>query len=64
MEIANDETRPLENFEGLRTATRGDARAITVLLQNAPHTHIHADWHYPVDWLGSPGFVVVDETGK
>ena len=44
-----------------RIAQRSDARAITTLLQNAPYSHIHADWHYPADWLGSSGFVVMDD---
>lgn len=64
MEFANDETQPNENSGRLRCASRSDARAITSLLQNAPHTHIHADWHYPADWLGSPGFVLIDETDE
>ena len=64
MEIANGRTQQAEKLRGVRSARRCDAGAITALLQNAPHTHIHADWHYPADWLGSPGFVVVDETGK
>ncbi len=63
MEIANDGNRPVEGSVRVRVATRDDTRAITSLLQNAPHSHIHADWHYPVDWLGSPGFVVIDGVG-
>jgi len=61
MEFANDETQLLGNFDHVRCAKRNDARAITSLLQNAPHRHIHADWHYPVDWLGSPGFMLIDD---
>ena len=48
----------------VRTAQRKDAKAITTLLQNAPYSHIHADWHYPSDWLGSPGFVVLEDSPK
>lgn len=43
---------------GIRVATEDDAGAITGLLRDAPFTHIHADWHYPAEWLGSPSFVV------
>lgn len=43
----------------VRVATHSDAGAITILLRNAPFSHIHADWHYADTWLGSPSFVVV-----
>lgn len=61
MEIANDEGRLLDDVGLVRMARREDARSIVTLLRNAPHMHVHADWHHPIDWLGSPGFVVVEE---
>jgi ribosomal protein S18 acetylase RimI-like enzyme len=65
MEIANLWARLGNDINGVRIARRDDARAITNLLRNAPYTHIHADWHYPVDWLGLPGFIVADAgTGR
>lgn len=45
----------------VRQAGPGDARDITRLLQKARFSHVHADWHPPVDWLGQPGFVVAEE---
>lgn len=44
----------------MRLARRKDARAITNLLRKGTYSHLHADWHYPADWLGSDGFVVLD----
>jgi ribosomal protein S18 acetylase RimI-like enzyme len=61
MEFANSGTHQTEMLEGVRIAGRNDLRAISTLLQNADRKHIHVDWHYPVDWLGSPGFVVMNE---
>jgi len=58
MEIANLWTSAGNEIKGIRIARRDDARAITNLLRRASYAHLHADWHYPVDWLGSPGFVV------
>jgi ribosomal-protein-alanine N-acetyltransferase len=62
MEIANLWTKAGGNIKGVRIGRRDDARVITNLLREATYAHLHADWHYPVDWLGSPGFVVVDSS--
>lgn len=45
----------------LRRATKGDAAEIGRLLKVSALSHVHPDWHLPVDWLGSPGFVVCEE---
>lgn len=42
----------------IRPATSADSGVITRLLQNARYLHLHADWRLPVDWIGTPGFVV------
>jgi ribosomal-protein-alanine N-acetyltransferase len=60
MEIANRWIQAGGDIKGVRIGRRDDARVITNLLREATHAHLHADWHYPVDWLGSPGFVVVE----
>lgn len=60
MEIANQWKQAGGDVKGVRIGLRGDAQAITKLLREATYTHLHADWHYPVDWLGSPGFVVIE----
>lgn len=54
MEIAS--TRKVS----IRTATRRDARQILELLQEADYVHKHADWSYPSEWLGNPGFLVCE----
>lgn len=45
---------------GVRQATRADAGDITNLLRDAYFGHLHVDWRYPIDWLGSPGFVLLE----
>jgi ribosomal protein S18 acetylase RimI-like enzyme len=45
----------------VRMAEQSDAESITRLLRNAPFTHIHADWHYPVDWLSKKSFVIIEK---
>jgi [ribosomal protein S18]-alanine N-acetyltransferase len=42
----------------LRTAEADDAAAISRLVRLARRAHMHVDWRLPVDWLGSPHFVV------
>jgi ribosomal-protein-alanine N-acetyltransferase len=63
MESANPWERLAEGIEAeIRIADQADSGAITRLLEHAPYTHIHADWHYPSEWLGSPTFVIVPES--
>ncbi len=66
MEIANQWTEIGKEIKGVRFGQQSDARLITKLLREATYAHLHADWHYPADWLGSPGFVIVDgrESGE
>lgn len=52
MEIANGETAVI------RQATQADSRALIELLQTATYSHSHVDWHMPVEWLGTGGFVL------
>jgi ribosomal protein S18 acetylase RimI-like enzyme len=51
----------VDNENEVRVAKHTDAEAITRLLRNAPYSHVHADWHYPGDWLGHRSFVVLPE---
>lgn len=50
----------MESANKVREATHSDAPAITQLLQSGRYQHIHVDWRPPVDWIGNPGFVVVE----
>ncbi len=60
MEIANQWAEIGKEIDGVRFGQPSDAGIITKLLREATYAHLHADWHYPADWLGSPGFVIVD----
>ena len=60
MEIANLWANADGGINNVRIACREDAQAITSLLRRAAYAHLHADWHYPSDWLGSSGFVVLE----
>lgn len=56
MEIASSSKRVY------RIATRGDAGRISALLKEAGFEHRHADWSFPSDWLGKPGFWICEHT--
>ncbi len=58
MELANLWVAQHGVPDWIRVAAKSDAAAILRLLQTAVYTHLHADWHLPGDWIGSPGFVV------
>lgn len=62
MELANLWGDVSDRRERVRRAVPGDGQTITRLLQTAPYSHIHADWHLPADWLGTPGFVLYAES--
>lgn len=47
----------------VRTATRADLSRLASLLRHAWWTHFHADWRFPADWVGYPGFVVAEQAG-
>jgi ribosomal protein S18 acetylase RimI-like enzyme len=64
MELANLWVAQHGVPDGLRVAAKSDAGAVLRLLQTAVYTHLHADWHLPGDWIGSPGFVVVPKPDK
>ena len=60
MESANHWSQIAGDYEvNVKVAEQYDAEAITWLLRNAPYSHVHADWHYPSDWLGKRTFVVI-----
>jgi ribosomal-protein-alanine N-acetyltransferase len=46
----------------VRAGTKNDAIPITRLLKNARYRHVHVDWRLPIDWLGSDGFVVSEDS--
>ncbi|RMG90439.1 MAG: GNAT family N-acetyltransferase [Chloroflexi bacterium] len=68
MEFANDSA--VSNGQNgqsgvlVRVATRGDTTAITRLLRQSTFRHVHVDWRLPVEWIGSPGFVVAEATKR
>jgi len=47
----------------VRPAIQADARWIAALIHNPAHFHRHLDWHAPLDWLGFPPFLVLEEEG-
>lgn len=61
MELANLWVAQHGVPDGIRVAAKSDAGAILRLMQTAVYTHLHADWHLPGDWIGSPGFIVVPQ---
>jgi ribosomal protein S18 acetylase RimI-like enzyme len=42
-----------------RLAESADTAALAQLLRSAAHTHTHADWRAPGEWVGDPGFYVL-----
>ena len=48
----------------LRPAVLADQRQITNLMHISPHVHRHLDWRYPLDWIGSPPFFVLENLGQ
>ena len=54
MEMANSGTVVV------RPVIEADQRKIFRLLQEAPYSHAHVDWHAPVDWIGTHGFVLCE----
>jgi len=54
MELANPEKTII------RPANEHDKSEIYRLIQSAPYSHVHVDWHLPADWIGAPGFVVCE----
>ena len=44
----------------VRSAVQTDRRPIANLMQLSPYSHRHLDWRYPLDWIGSPPFLVLE----
>ena len=49
-----------ENLQ-VRSAVQTDRRPLANLMQFSPYSHRHLDWRYPLDWIGSPPFLVLEE---
>jgi len=48
----------------VRSAVPQDQHQIANLMFFESHVHRHLDWRAPLDWLGSPFYWVVEESGK
>ena len=47
----------------VRSATLTDQHQIANLMHFSPYNHRHLDWRYPLDWIGSPPFLVLESQG-
>ena len=47
-----------------RSALLTDQRQIANLMHFSPTIHRHLDWRYPLDWIGSPPFFVLEQQGQ
>lgn len=48
----------------VRLAVSTDQRQIANLIHFSPYVHRHLDWRYPLDWIGSPFFYVLENKGQ
>jgi len=48
----------------VRPAVLTDQRQIANLMHFSPTIHRHLDWRYPLDWIGSPPFFVLESQGQ
>jgi [ribosomal protein S18]-alanine N-acetyltransferase len=48
----------------VRPAVLTDQRQIANLMHFSPTIHRHLDWRYPLDWIGSPPFFVLEDQGQ
>ena len=48
----------------VRPAVLIDQRQIANLMHLSPHIHRHLDWRYPLDWIGSSPFFVIESQGQ
>jgi ribosomal-protein-alanine N-acetyltransferase len=48
----------------VRSAVLTDQRQIANLMHFSPTIHRHLDWRYPLDWIGSPPFFVLENQGQ
>jgi ribosomal protein S18 acetylase RimI-like enzyme len=47
-----------------RPAVLTDQRQIANLMHSSPTVHRHLDWRYPMEWIGSPPFFVLEDQGQ
>ena len=48
----------------VRSALLTDQRQIANLMHFSPTIHRHLDWRYPLDWIGSAPFFVLENQGQ
>ena len=48
----------------VRPAVSADQRAIADLIHFEAHVHRHLDWRDPLDWIGTPPYLVIDWNGS
>jgi ribosomal protein S18 acetylase RimI-like enzyme len=48
----------------VRSADRSDREQVASLIYLESHVHKHLDWKTPLDWLGRPPFIVLQEGGR
>jgi ribosomal-protein-alanine N-acetyltransferase len=48
----------------VRPALLTDQHQIANLIHFSPTLHRHLDWRYPLDWIGSPPFFVLEQQGQ
>ena len=48
----------------VRPAILTDQRQIANLIHFSPYVHRHLDWRYPLDWIGSTPFYVLENQGQ
>jgi len=48
----------------VRSAELADKGRIADLIRSSPHVHRHLDWRYPLDWIGSPSFYLLEDRGR
>jgi ribosomal protein S18 acetylase RimI-like enzyme len=48
----------------IRPAVEADQRALANLIHFSSHVHRHLDWRNPLDWVGTPPFLVAEQRGE
>jgi ribosomal protein S18 acetylase RimI-like enzyme len=48
----------------IRAAVLTDRQQIASLMHISPYLHRHLDWRYPLEWIGSPPFYVLESGGQ
>jgi ribosomal protein S18 acetylase RimI-like enzyme len=62
MQLANAHPAGTPLKGRVRRAEPADAAAIHRVMQTGDQIHTHIDWRLPSDWLGTPGFMVYDQS--